>query len=906
MKAIILWVILIFAPTILMAEDYTTSFLPNGTEYIADRLIVTIQPGVSMLNMEKTVSGITVTGIKSIDYLCERYDVTSIEPFYRAPVKNVNLKALLSRMYIFHVPTGTDIGAACQAFRASNDIDCADIYEVPHTAYWPNDPNLTSQWFLGKIQAYEAWELFRGDATRYGIVGIVDTGIYWAHPDLAPNMWINTAEDINSNGTLDNSDLNGIDDDGNGYVDDVIGWDMGQNDNNPNENSPIHGTFVAGCASEATDNSRQGAGVGFSARIMAVKGANAQNLLTAAYQGMLYAADNGAHVINCSWGSWNYSNTNQNIVNALWDEGIVIVAPAGNNGDSIRFYPAAYDNVLSVAATDSTDHKASFSGYGSWVDISAPGTRLYSTWAQNSMDILDGTSYASAIVSGAIALVKAAHPDMTNDDLVATIIARADNIDTLNPSYAGQLGSGRLNVYRSVPLIWHGNGFISGHVFHDINANGIQDDGELGLAGRIILLRRTDPGNEFNIARMTTETGYYKFDNLEPGNYGIEEVIQVDHGWYKTYPQIDYYLFWNEGDIVDTLDFGNARYNYIQDLQISIGSTRARFHRNLFYTLQYNNIGNTPVINPYIVLDLPALTTYAGSYPGGYYDSIDHSITWNPSALNPDQGGLLYATVMVEAFEGEELTSAASIYPMTGDVNILNNTDTEDNIIVGPHDPNEKHVRPEGYVSTFDSLTYHIDFQNVGTDTAFYVVVKDTLDPHLDLKTFTNMITSHLSTFSIFDRELTWTFPNINLPDSNTNASGSNGFVEFSIRPDSNTSAGTILNNRASVYFDFNTPMVTNTVTNIMAPMPCIYTPGDANGSNTFNGLDVTYSVTYFKGGPPPPYACDCSFHGNWFVSGDVNASCSFNGLDVTYMVSYLKGLGPALNSCPDCPPVGR
>jgi hypothetical protein len=89
-----------------------------------------------------------------------------------------------------------------------------------------------------------------------------------------------------------------------------------------------------------------------------------------------------------------------------------------------------------------------------------------------------------------------------------------------------------------------------------------------------------------------------------------------------------------------------------------------------------------------------------------------------------------------------------------------------------------------------------------------------------------------------------------------------------------------------------------------IAPTPCIYIPGDANGSNSFNGLDVTFSVSYFKGGPPPPFTCECTPGHTWYVAGDVNQSCSFNGLDVTYMVAYLKG-GPPPNPCGDCPPGG-
>jgi subtilisin family serine protease len=450
MRTFLLWAILILSPAMLMAEEFSSAFLADGTEYFSDRLIVTTQVGVQQLNIDQAVSGIAVTGVNSIDYLCAQYNVSKVEPYYKAPVRKPHLRELLSRMYVFYVPVGTNIESACQTFRTTTEIECADIWDIPHTTYFPNDPSRTSQWHLGRVEAYEAWDLFRGDTTSYGIVGVVDTGVYHTHLDLAPNMWINTAEDINGNGQLDSGDNDGIDDDGNGYNDDVVGWDMGQSDNNPQEITPTHGTHVAGCASEATDNSRQGAGVGFSVRIMAVKGTNAQNSLTAVYPGMIYAADNGAHVINCSWGSASYSQSNQNTINNIWNDGVVVVAAAGNDGVSTRFYPAAYNHVVAVAATTSNDQKASFSNYGTWIDIAAPGAGIYSTWAQNSMSTLDGTSMASPIVSGITALVKAAHPDWTNEDLVNTILTTADNIDAVNPSYIGQLGSGRVNAFVAI------------------------------------------------------------------------------------------------------------------------------------------------------------------------------------------------------------------------------------------------------------------------------------------------------------------------------------------------------------------------------------------------------------------------------------------------------------------------
>ena len=258
---------------------------PDGARYAADRFIVTTRAGVAPLIFGNSVDGVAVTGVASIDKLCSQFNITSVERFYKFPVRKPVLRELISRMYIFHIADGEDVNSVKDAFSTLPDIETSDLYDIPIPFYTPNDPSIDQQWFLNKTRTYEGWDILRGDTTRVAVIGIVDTGVYWMHPDLAANMWVNEREDLDHNGTLDSLDINGIDDDSNGYIDDVIGWDLADNDNDPREFTPTHGTLVAGCASEATDNHIGGAGIGFSARIMAVKGANSQGQLIAVYQG---------------------------------------------------------------------------------------------------------------------------------------------------------------------------------------------------------------------------------------------------------------------------------------------------------------------------------------------------------------------------------------------------------------------------------------------------------------------------------------------------------------------------------------------------------------------------------------------------------------------------------------------
>jgi len=303
--------------------------------------------------------------------------------------------------------------------------------------------------------------------------------VYYDHPELEPNMFIDSDEDINQDGRFTDADENGLDDDGNDYVDDVVGWDFGNSDNVPFEPTPWHGTHVAGCATMASNNGAGGASVGWGARILAVKAARDSdpNSIPYGFQAITYATENGATVINLSWGrAGSPSQGEQNVINAAYNAGIVVVAAAGNESSSVRHYPAGYNNVLSVVATDQTDEMASFSNYGTWVDICAPGVGVYSTWDHNSYSALDGTSMASPITSGAVALLRIANPTLSVDEIVDKIKLNADTIDYLNPDYVGMLGAGRVNIAAAIgkelfPLI----GYVSQTVVQT------EDDGDMRL-----------------------------------------------------------------------------------------------------------------------------------------------------------------------------------------------------------------------------------------------------------------------------------------------------------------------------------------------------------------------------------------------------------------------------------------
>ncbi len=272
-------------------------------------------------------------------------------------------------------------------------------------------------------------------------------------------MWVNVGEDCA--GCRDD----GIDNDGNGYIDDWRGWDWANDDNNPYDDNG-HGTHVAGIIGAQGDNGVGGAGVNWNVSLLALKfldaagGGDTADAIAA----LEYAANMGIQITNNSWGSLYYSQALYDAIAGLDGRGILVVAAAGNDGidaDAVASYPAAYDlpNIISVAATDSNDQLASFTNYGPGaVDIAAPGVGIYSTWATNighDHRFANGTSMATPFVAGAAALVKSRFPDASHLGLKALLLRSVDPVSWLTDKVGA---GGRLNVNNAVrcdgPAIW--------------------------------------------------------------------------------------------------------------------------------------------------------------------------------------------------------------------------------------------------------------------------------------------------------------------------------------------------------------------------------------------------------------------------------------------------------------------
>lgn len=315
----------------------------------------------------------------------------------------------------------------------------------------PNDPSFGSLYGLNNtgqsggtadadIDGPEAWDVQTGN--RNTIVAVVDTGVDYNHPDLAANMWRNAGEIASD----------GIDNDANGFVDDVFGYDFANGDGNPMDDNG-HGTHVSGTIGAVGDNDIGVAGVNWNTRIMALKflGANGSGSTSNAVAALNYAITMGAHISNHSWGGGGPSSTLAAAINRGRDFNHIVVAAAGNNGtnnNTTAFYPAnytlSYDNVVSVASTTRSDALSSFSNYGATsVTLAAPGSSIYSTTPNNTYSTYSGTSMAAPHVSGALSLLRDQNPTWTYQELIAKLKSSVDPLAALTGKV---LTGGRLNV----------------------------------------------------------------------------------------------------------------------------------------------------------------------------------------------------------------------------------------------------------------------------------------------------------------------------------------------------------------------------------------------------------------------------------------------------------------------------
>ncbi len=478
------------------------------------------QPGVLIVKMKSTVPIFPKIEIASeLLSLKTKYSVQSIDRLITSVPKHVMVgREVLERIFIFRTSVSANILLLARELSQESSVEYAEPNYILTSHSTPNDPLFNQIHPLAIVQADTAWSIQKGDSTV--VIGIIDTGVDWDHPDLAASIWKNVNEIPGNN----------IDDDGNGFIDDVRGWDFLENgfdaffgeDSAAQDNDPMdfngHGTHVAGIAAGCTNNGIGIASLSWGCKIMPLrigwhtKNGNGFGYSADMAKAFVYAADNCASICNLSFGT-----TGAVLDGALYafKNGVVIVNSAGNSNSDESSVLGSQSWALSVAATNSDDKKASYSTFHSSVDVSAPGGDFSSGNFQGFLSTIihpssfygnqeyaqfQGTSMASPFVASLAGLIKSKHRNWSPAKIMFQIVETADNIDSKNPLFVKKLGSGRINALRALTETVSAKPKLNiiSVVVDDSksgNGNGLLDPGETANINCIV---RNDWGDALN------------------------------------------------------------------------------------------------------------------------------------------------------------------------------------------------------------------------------------------------------------------------------------------------------------------------------------------------------------------------------------------------------------------------
>lgn len=435
--------VLVLVQSIVFSQAFKLPENLSSSDYMEKTIIVKVLPQYRSWCYDNKID---ISMFNQLFSAVGGVQLTKKFPHASVPERAVNERgeklADLTLIYEFKFSSNISLEKAINKFLALKLFEYVEPHYIPHVEFTPNDTNFGLQWHMTNIQAENAWGVntttARGDTNV--VVGITDTGTELTHPDLRYNIKYNYADPIG-----------GGDNDGDGFIDNFRGWDVGMDDNDPTWEGNAHGVHVCGIAAASTNNATGVAGTGFKCKFLPVKIADASGTLVAAYEGITYAADHGCAVINCSWGGAGGGQFGQDVINyATINKNVLVVAAAGNNNADEAFYPAAYQYVISVANTKTDDRKSSSSNYNYTVDVGAPGENIYSTWNGGGYTYNTGTSMASPCAAGACAIIKSFYPTYTALQVGERLRTTTDVYPTMSPVYTNKLGTGRINMYKSL------------------------------------------------------------------------------------------------------------------------------------------------------------------------------------------------------------------------------------------------------------------------------------------------------------------------------------------------------------------------------------------------------------------------------------------------------------------------
>lgn len=448
-----------------------------------------------------------------------------------------------------------DDGSVLDKLQKSDGIEWAHYKQIHELFYTPNDPGVNAQYYLPLIKAFDAWDISMGSNNI--TIGITDTGIDPNHQDLSGNIAYNY-----------NDPVNGIDDDNDGFIDNYMGWNIADNNYNVIADVDGHGVVVAGLAAAEADNNIGISGVAPNVRYLPVKIMDAQGLLSASYEGIVYAAEHDCQIIICSWGGVLGDAFGQEVIDYVTNDlGVLVVAACGNSRNEDIYFPASYKGVLSVAATNNQDLKWTGSTYNYRVDIAAPGENIYTTAFGNSYGAVWGTSAAAPIVAAAAAILKSLKPNLTPAQIRGRLKTSTDKIDTLagNHTYECKIGTGRLNIYKAISL---SSPFCAEVPLKIIEKDYIEPGENIELTGELINFCANTDSVKITISSLS------KHATLENGVFTITEWEAMQHIDLSNYHVV--LKFANEGSldieipVKFTFNFGDEEFSQVRVVKSSV------------------------------------------------------------------------------------------------------------------------------------------------------------------------------------------------------------------------------------------------------------------------------------------------------------------------------------------------
>jgi subtilisin family serine protease len=903
-------------------------YLQDGVSYVPNGIVVVVKPILAPVG-PTLQNGLIVTGIDDIDQLNRQYGVTVMWQLFPGAEKKGGPE--MAGFYSIRFSRGFSLEDVLAAYDGLASVDHVEPIGVHRVSFNPNDQYISYQWAINRIDAREAWDIDRGDPAVP--LAIADTGVDWNHPDLDGNIWVNV-----------NDPIDGSDNDGNGKIDDYRGWDWvdnqngwGSEDDDTPDNNPMdfagHGTHVSGIATAETNNFIGVAGIGFDCSIMCLRigwlDADGFSYVQMDYAAaaMYYAGDNEAKAFNCSWGSSNSGGISAAATYAS-SHGVLLISAAGNDNNQTAPYLCTRTDVIAVAATNQSDQKADFSNYGDWVDVSAPGVNVYSTVFDNNYGYMEGTSMAAPHVTGLAGLLCSAAPYLSRAQVQTQIINTTDNIDAVNPSYIGLLGSGRINAFTAVEP--YGNPLAVPIPISPFYGQWLSNS------------------HPTIIWSDTAEATRYHLQIDDVSNFGsplISDSTLTDTSYYVSIALSDMTWYWR-------VRAGNSSaWTAYCATQMFGVDTHGPDPVTLISPAQdsYTN-DRTPIFS------WSAADDGGGSGVNRYFLQVDNDSLFGAPLLVNDS---TIATNYVLSFN---LPADSRIYwrvesrDNAGNFSVwANGAFTLDN--TSPPDPVDFAISPDGWSSGALFAFYWTDPSDPsGIAAASYKVGApptsniDTTgrrygDPPINytaqdagiLPVYLWLIdgagnSSYLNTAcdSIwFDDQppsgcqafSPGTSPNLNFTvfwsTGSDDGAGLSGYYDVkymdsvggvwlawqNYTPLTSASFGGLHGH--VYYFEARTYDLVGNAEEFTGMAECrtlvdttysgpTFIPGDANGSGNVNGIDVVYLVSYLKGGPPPP---------DPILRADANGSCTVNGIDVVYLVSYLKGGPPPFAG--DCAPPG-